>query len=93
MQAEGRTMSHRRTQTPTIEERIFVNPYEWAAVADLWNAWESWSKDDGAEPMTKRDFGDEFDKRGWPVKNRKINGRAIRSRQGIGLIATEEDDQ
>ena len=25
--------------------------------------------------------------------NRKINGRAIRSRQGIGLIATEEDDQ
>lgn len=76
-----------------IEERIFVNPYEWVPVANLWNAWESWSKDDGAEPMTKRDFGDEFDKRGWPVKNRKINGRAIRSRQGIGLIATEEDDQ
>lgn len=76
-----------------IEERIFVNRYEWVAVADLWAAWEAWAKDDGAEPMTKRDFADEFEKRGWPAKKRKINGHEARGRQGIALIKTEDDDQ
>ena len=75
-----------------IDERLLVNPHMFVTVSELWAAWESWAADDGAEPITKRDFGDEFDKRGWPAGVRKISGRAVRARQGIGLQDTDEED-
>lgn len=74
-----------------IEERLLVNPHMWVTVADLWAAWEQWATDDGAEPVSKRDFGDEFDKRGWPAKNRRSGDRTVRARHGIGLAAPEEE--
>lgn len=75
-----------------IDERLMINPHMWVSVAELWAAWESWAADDGAEPITKRDFGDEFDKHGWPAGVRKSAGRAVRARQGIGLQSTDEED-
>ncbi len=76
-----------------IEERLLVNPHMWASVADLWTAWEVWAADDGAEPVTKRDLSDEFDKRGWPVATQRMGSRTARVRKGIGLADSDEDDQ
>lgn len=76
-----------------VDDRLLVNPHMWAAVADLWAAWETWAAEEGAEPVSKRDFGDEFDKRGWPSKVRRVGGRNTKVRQGIGLADSEEVDR
>jgi len=73
-----------------IDDRLLVNPHMWVAVAELWQAWESWAADDGAEPITKRDFSEELDKRGWPDKVKRVAGRNTKVRQGIGLAEPEE---
>lgn len=75
-----------------INDRLLVNPHMWVAVADLWAAWEAWATDDGAEPMSKREFADEFDKRGWPAGSKKHAGRVVRARHGLGL-QNEGDDE
>jgi putative DNA primase/helicase len=75
-----------------IDDRLLVNPRMWVTASDLWQAWESWASDDGADPLTKRDFSDEFDKRGWLVANRRSFGKTVRTRSGIGLQSTDEDD-
>ena len=75
-----------------IDDRLLINPHMWVTVSDLWQAWESWASDDGADPLTKRDFSDELDKRGWPWANRKSFGKTARVRSGIGLQSTDEDD-
>ena len=79
--------------TRFIEERLLVNPHMWVSVADLWKAWESWATDDGAEPVSKRAFSEELDKRGWPDKVRRIAGRNTKVRQGIGLAESEDGDE
>lgn len=79
--------------TRFIEERLLANPHLWVAVAELWQVWESWAADDGAEPITKRDFSDELDKRGWPAKVRRVAGLNTKVRQGVGLAEVEEDDE
>ncbi len=76
-----------------IEDRLLVNPHMWVSVADLWAAWDAWATDEGAEPVSKRDFGEEFDKRGWPAGSKKTAGRVVRARQGIGLQNTDEEER
>lgn len=76
-----------------IDERLLVNAHMWVTVADLWQAWEQWAADEGTEPVSKREFGDEFDKRGWPANVRKSGGKSVRARSGIGLQDTDEGDE
>lgn len=72
-----------------IDERCLLNPNMFVSVADLFHAFEAWVADDGAEQMSKRDFGEELDKRGFPAK-RGTGG--VRRRQGLGLAAEEEGE-
>lgn len=75
-----------------IEDRLLVNPHMWIAVAELWAAWEQWASDEGAESLSKRDFNDELDKRGWPDKVRRVAGRNTKVRTGIGLQGDDSED-
>ena len=52
-----------------------------ARFLDQWDRWTSWATDDGAEPVSKRAFGEALDKRGYPV-HRGTGGRRVR--RGLG---------
>jgi len=70
-----------------IEAECIAYPHMWVALADLWDRWEHWRADDGAEPVSKRAFGEALDTHGYP--SARSNGRTIR--RGLGLAA--EDDE
>jgi phage/plasmid-associated DNA primase len=73
-----------------IAERCVVAPGAWATVEGLWTAYERWAHDAGEKyPLTRRQFGDRLTRRGVPPD--KGTG-GIRVRRGIGLIATDADD-
>ena len=73
-----------------IEERCVVSNMVSARVGDLFDAFTRWCSDDGAEPMSKRAFGDAMDKAGYPV----VRGSGgTRYRSGIGIKTEEVDDE
>lgn len=72
-----------------IEAECIVNPHMWAAMSDLWARWEGWRADDGAEPMSKKAFGQALDEHGFPAF--KGTG-GVRARRGLGLCASDDED-
>lgn len=78
--------------TRFLDDRCLVMSAMFVPVADLWSAWLEWSRDDGADDLTKREFNEEMDKRGFR-QGSKRDGRVIRAWLGIGLQGTEEGDQ
>ncbi|MFJ1510911.1 phage/plasmid primase, P4 family [Cellulosimicrobium funkei] len=70
-----------------IEDRCITGPNFVVAAADLFTAWSAWIADDGSEPLSKRDFGEELDKRGF----RAGKSGSKRTRKGIDL--QEVDDE
>lgn len=70
-----------------IEAECLVNPHMHATVADLWQRFERWRADDGAQEISKRAFGDALDKRGFAAD--KFRGTRIR--RGIGLQTADEE--
>lgn len=73
-----------------IEERCVVSNMVSARVGDLFDAFTRWATDDGAEPMSKRAFGDAMDKAGHPVTR---GSGGTRYRSGIGIKAEETGDE
>lgn len=71
-----------------IEECCITGDFYTAAVSELWERWCHWRAEDGAEEMSKKDFGIALDERGFEV-HRGQGGRRIR--RGIGLQAEDEE--
>lgn len=72
-----------------LDEACLVGPNFMVGVGELFEAWGSWSVDDGAEPLGKKQFGEEMDKRGFQAS--KSGSRRIR--RGVGLATPEDDDR
>ena len=71
-----------------IAECCATGPHAKSTVADLYEAWEHWSRDDGCEPLSKKAFGESVDKKGFAAR-RGTGGRWIRL--GIGLLTEWEE--
>ena len=71
-----------------ITDCCLINPHAHASIDDLFARWSQWVVDDGAEPLSKRLFGDALTKHGYPGTRR--GGRSIRT--GIG-VQTEGGDE
>ncbi len=74
--------------TRFLDQCCLIGPHYYATVTELWDRWTTWATDDGAEPVSKRAFGEALDKRGYPV-HRGTGGRRVR--RGLGLQANDED--
>lgn len=72
-----------------IAQKCIVNRAAFVGVGLLFERFAAWAAEDGAEPITKRQFGDAMDRRGYPAV--KGTGGA-RIRRGIGLAADEDED-
>ena len=72
-----------------VDECCLVNPHMFVTMGDLFERWIKWSKDDGAEEMSKRAFGVALDGHGYLAK--RTGG--ISRRHGLGLAADEDDEE
>jgi putative DNA primase/helicase len=72
-----------------IDERCIKQRGMSISASSLFEAWQSWSADDGAEPLSKRAFGQALDRHGIPAG--KATG-GIRVRAGITIRAEISDD-
>ncbi len=70
-----------------IDDCCLVNPNMHAPIGALFERWSKWAADDGAEPMSKRAFGEALDRFGYLTERR--GGRSLRI--GIGLQADSDD--
>jgi len=73
-----------------INECCLRNPHMWVTISDLFDRWTRWAVDDGAEPVSKRAFGEALDAHGFPA-SKGTGGQRIR--KGLGLASDEEDDR
>jgi putative DNA primase/helicase len=71
-----------------ITDCCMVSPHAYATVEDLFARWSKWASEDGAEPLTKRAFGDALTTHGYESIRR--GGRSLRP--GIGLMADEDSE-
>jgi putative DNA primase/helicase len=69
-----------------IADCCMVNPHAYASIEDLFARWSKWALEDGAEPLSKRAFGDALTTHGY--ENTRRGGRSVRP--GIGLMADED---
>jgi putative DNA primase/helicase len=66
-----------------IAERcVITTPNRKTTTSELYEAWQLWAAEDGAEPMGQKTFGQALDRRGYPVTQRDGRGRW---RAGIDL--------
>lgn len=72
-----------------LEEACLIGQHFYIGVSELFEAWTSWASEDGAEPLSKKVFGQEMDKRGFQTT--KSGSRRVR--RGVGLAAPEGDDE
>ena len=72
-----------------LASECFVSPAAWASVSDLWDAWTAWAAEGGAEPLSKKAFGEAMDRAGYPAVK---GAKGMRIRRGIGLLSADEDD-
>ena len=77
--------------TRFLEACCYPNPHLVVAVAELWKAFETWANDDGAD-LSKREFNEEMDKRGYKTGTARVDGRVTKVRRGLGLQDLSEDD-
>jgi putative DNA primase/helicase len=71
-----------------IADCCMVNPHAYASIEDLFARWSKWASEDGAEPLSKRAFGDALTTHGY--ENTRRGGRSVRP--GIGLMADEDSE-
>lgn len=64
------------------ERCVTSTPNRKTTTSVLYEAWQLWAAEDGAEPMSQKTFGQALDRRGYPVSQRDKNGRW---RSGIDL--------
>ena len=70
-----------------LDDCVLVNPHMYVEVGALFERWSRWAAEDGAEPLSKRKFGEAVDQHGFPA-SKGSGGRRIR--RGIGLEAKGE---
>ena len=72
-----------------IDETCTVNAHAVAATTELFERWQRWASEDGAEPLSVKKFGQALDGHGYPVVGG--TGRNRRNRRGLFLNADESD--
>lgn len=70
-----------------IESECLVGALHTVPVADLWERWQRWRSEEGADELSKKTFGDALDSRGFATSK---GAKGIRIRRGITL---QGDDQ
>jgi putative DNA primase/helicase len=73
-----------------IDDCCLIAPDYHVTTGDAYSRWTTWAGVEGAEPMSRKAFGQALDRKGFPADpNRR------RRRHGIGLAAddTVQDDQ
>ena len=80
---------HRNSDTITrfLAECCLIGPHFRVKVSDLWDRWTRWLQDDGGEPISKREFGEAMDKRGFA----DARTGAARFRKGLGLQSEDPE--
>jgi len=68
-----------------VDECCTPNPHMWLTTGDAYARWSRWSAVDGAEPMSRKAFGQALDRLGYPAGS-AVNGK--RPRRGIGLYGS-----
>ncbi len=89
MRATAEYQSESDTIGRFIAQRCVVNRAAHVGVGLLFERFSAWAAEDGAEPVTKRAFGDAMDRRGYPAV--KTTG-GLRVRRGLGLAADADED-
>lgn len=72
-----------------LTDCCLINTHMYVSVSDLWDRWQQWRSEDGAEEIAKKAFGEALDKRGF-VSHRGTGGRRIR--RGLALAADDDQD-
>ena len=70
-----------------LNDCCLLSPHMRVGVGELFEAWQRWASEDGAEPVNKNQFGEELDKRGFET-TRTGSGRF---RKGLGLAALDTE--
>ena len=65
------------------------NPHMNATTTDLFDRWQRWAVEDGADPVSRKAFGQALDRLGYPTM-KTTGGRRVRN--GLGLLADDETD-
>lgn len=71
-----------------VDECCILNPHMFVTTADAHARWSHWSVVDGAEPMSRKAFGQALDRLGYPAGS-AVNGKRLR--RGIGLYADDQE--
>lgn len=71
-----------------VTDRCITNPHMFAPMDQLFEAWSQWAAEDGAEPLSKRKFGEALDKHGYRA-DKATGGRRVR--RGLALEAEDGD--
>lgn len=71
-----------------VDECCILNPHMWVTTSDAFERWHAWAMNEGAEPMSRKAFGQSLDRLGYPA-GPPVNGK--RPRRGIGLLAEEPE--
>jgi putative DNA primase/helicase len=73
-----------------VDDCCLVNPYHHVTVADLWERWCAWIREDGGDQLAKRSLMDALDRMGFPEKK---GTHGVRLRKGLTLQAEEADEE
>jgi putative DNA primase/helicase len=71
-----------------IDAECLVNPYMYVTVSDLWERWSEWRADDGAAQISKKEFGETLERRGFHVHR---GAQGLRTRRGLALTGRDEE--
>lgn len=74
-----------------LEERCIAMRTLYVPFSELWDDWARWANEEGADEVSKREFGDELDRRGYTSGQKKLYGKNVKVRLGIGLQGTDEE--
>ena len=79
--------------TPWLEDECDAEPgnkYKHAPIADLYASWSKYCQDNGDEPGSKKDLGDELVSRGF--ERGQVGHAKTRSHYGIRLLRSATSD-
>lgn len=90
----ARTASYRAdsdVMTQFIDECCEVAGDVQSETVPLYEAWTRWARTNRADPISQKAFGQQLDRRGYPVKQVKVKGVPRKVRKGIQPLLSGDD--
>jgi putative DNA primase/helicase len=91
----ARTESYRAdsdVMTQFIDECCEVASDVRSETAPLYEAWVRWARVNRVDPISQKAFGQQLDRRGFPVKAARLDGSVKRVRKGVCVLTSTDFD-